>query len=330
MKRKSFYTTLITAVLAAVLLIGCGIIFLRSARYGEAVLKNIVKEYNTTPTLGQLFNLEVNCVLPWGQNIDSINYLPGEGLVMQGAISSRNTAFSLKGRTTKITVPVRSCRPGKVEPGAVNISVTRTLHHSAVKKQSLSSQFSPVEISPLKVENPDQLPLAGDYQKPANRSYALWYGIAGAVMLLPALLAWLIFRYSKRRSREQEILPPWEIARRNLDELRKTADAGKQPLAWCVARLSDVVREYLSVRYCWRVKQQTTEEFFAALKRKNSPLTAGQTFYLEEFMKQADLIKFANIKPDKDAFALAADRAEELIEQTALPDKSEEANEVNK
>ena len=93
-----------------------------------------------------------------------------------------------------------------------------------------------------------------------------------------------------------------------------------------MAKLSDVVREYLSVRYCWRVKQQTTEEFFAALKRKNSPLTAGQTFYLEEFMKQADLIKFANIKPDKDAFALAADRAEELIEQTALPDKSEEVD----
>ena len=112
------------------------------------------------------------------------------------------------------------------------------------------------------------------------------------------------------------VLPPWEIARKSLAELRKTAEAGKQPLEWCVARLSDVVREYLSVRFNWQIRQQTTEEFFAELKRKRSPLSAAQTFYLEEFMKQSDLIKFANIRPDKDAFNQAVNRAEDLVEQT--------------
>ena len=112
------------------------------------------------------------------------------------------------------------------------------------------------------------------------------------------------------------VLPPWEIARKSLAELRKTAEAGKQPLEWCVVKLTDVVREYLSIRFNWRVKQQTTEEFFASLKRKNSPLSATQTFYLEEFMKQSDLIKFANIKPDKDTFAQAIDRAEDLVNET--------------
>ena len=38
---------------------------------------------------------------------------------------------------------------------------------------------------------------------------------------------------------------------------------------------------------------------------------------LEEFMKQSDLVKFANIRPDKDAFAQAVDRAGELVKQTS-------------
>ena len=141
------------------------------------------------------------------------------------------------------------------------------------------------------------------------------------------MLWWLKKRHNQL---QKEVLPPWVIARNNLEELRKTAIAGKQPLEWCVAKLSDVVREYLSIRFSWRVKQQTTEEFFASLKRKNSPLSAAQTFYLEEFMKQSDLVKFANIKPDKEAFTIAVDRAEELVEQTGIEEKSANAHEVKK
>ena len=330
MKRKGLYITIFAVLAAVVFLSFCGIKFLGSARHGEALLKDIIQKYDNTPALGELFNLEVACALPWGQDINGINFLPGDGLILQNAIRRQTTAFTLNGRTEKITLPVKGYRPGKIEPGTVSISIERPLHRSAVKKQTLTCKFKTVEIAPLKVENPDQLPLADEFSKATARPRKLWYWFAIAAIILAALLVWSIFKYRQKQIMQKAVLPPWEIARRNLDELRKTAEAGKQPLAWCVAKLSDVVREYLSVRFSWRIKQQTTEEFFAALKRKNSPLSAGQTFYLEEFMKQADLIKFANIRPDKEAFAQAADRAEELITQTALPENSDGKSEVTK
>ena len=318
MKRKTL--VFIIAIIAAVLTISvlCGALFLKSARSGEALLKAVEKDFEQTPSLGKLVNLEVNCVLPWGQELGTIGFLPGDGIIQQGAITVKTGNYTARNRTKIITVPVKSYRTGKLELGSLQTNIERPWHISTVKKQTLSHKFPAMDFTALKVENPDQLPLADNALPPAdkaNKHFKYWLTIAGIVL---ALIVSAIYFWRRRKNRQlaQEILPPWEIAWRNLEELRKTADAGKQPLAWCVAKLSDVVRDYLSVRFSWKVSQQTTEEFFASLKRKSSPLSAAQTFYLEEFMKQSDLVKFANIKPDKDAFAQAVDRAGELVKQT--------------
>ena len=316
MKRKIFYIIIAIAATVLIILTLCGVNFLQAARNGEAVLKNIEQKFDTTPPLGKLVNLELACAIPWGQYVDGVDFLPGEGLLLQGDIKTGTSNPTMRNRTVNITLPVKSYRPGKLELGKVELKIARPWHHSTIKKQTLSCELGTGEFVPLKVENPDQLPLAGEAIRQLKQSDKLYYWLISAVVLLAACLIFIFLKYHKNRQIQQEILPPWEIARRNLEELRKTANAGKQPLEWCVVKLTDVVREYLSIRFNWRAQQQTTEEFFASLKRKNSPLSTTQTFYLEEFMKQSDLIKFANIKPDKDSFAQAVDRAEDLVNET--------------
>ena len=315
MKRKNLYI-FAAAVVVLILCIVCSVNFLQAARSGEAELKNIEQRFNTTPALGKLVDLELSCYIPWGQSLAGVDFLPGEGLLLQKNISIDSTTYTAKKRTLHIKLPVKSYRSGKLDLGRVELKIERPWHKSAIKKQTITANLGALEFAPLKVENPDQLPLADSAKLQQKTNSRLYYYLAAAGLILLGAIIAIYLKYRKNHQRQQEILPPWEIARRNLDELRKTANAGKQPLEWCVVKLTDVVREYLSIRFNWRVKQQTTEEFFASLKRKNSPLSATQTFYLEEFMKQSDLIKFANIKPDKDTFAQAIDRAEDLVNET--------------
>lgn len=317
MKRKVFYISIAAVVLILALLAIGGVNILKSARSGEAVLEKVAKTFEVTPSLGDLVNLELSCAIPWGQNINGVYFTPGEGILLQESIKTSIARRSLHNRIMKITVPVKSYRSGKLDLGKVELTVERPLHKSTIKKQSLSCALDSMEFAPLKIKDPDQLPLADSAVKSVaiTQQYRWFWLSAAAVILIIAVIIFIWLR-AKNQRLQQDILPPWVIAQRNLEELRKTANAGKQPLSWCVAKLSDVVRDYLSIRFSWKIKQQTTEEFFASLKRKNSPLNAAQTFYLEEFMKQSDLVKFANIKPDRDTFAQAVDRAEELINQT--------------
>ena len=81
-----------------------------------------------------------------------------------------------------------------------------------------------------------------------------------------------------------------------------------------------MVRSYLSKRFNYPAITQTTEEFFTTLRKQNSQLTAAQVRYLEDFLSAADLVKFANLRPEKDMFENAAVKAEKLIDETGIPD----------
>ena len=126
------------------------------------------------------------------------------------------------------------------------------------------------------------------------------------------LTIWLIKKY---RSQTPDI-PIWTASLQDLNELKQIADSGERPLNWCVARLTDVVRKYLTKRFNWHTEQQTTEEFFDSIKGKKTPLTHQQLNYLEDFMRSADLVKFANIRPDRNSFDQALENAEDLIRET--------------
>ena len=306
-------SVLILLLTAAALL--CGVWFFRSAWYGEAELLSMPYA-NGMPFLGNTVYANTICELPWGQSLKEVRYDSGDGVFQAGRIKTRTQSISRHGQRKLITVPLKSSRTGKVEPGTVTISVERPFFKGSVRKKSSSTQLESFTVAPLTINDKNQLPLAGELSvpEPATRQYYFW---AAGILLLALAIWWVVKKFRRRKVR---VLMPWEIARAELVELRRTADLHQQPLAWCVARLTDVVRSYLTLRYHYPVISQTTEEFFTALRRGDSQLNAAQIRYLEDFLSAADLIKFANIRPDQEMFESAVVRAEKLIDETGTTD----------
>ena len=314
MKRKTLIITTIAvlSILCAIILILGAVLWLRAARSGEikftapeaaSVEKNI---------LGDLTVLNLYGELPWGQYLTASSCIPGEGTVLSGQIAVRKQASSLNGQKLQLSIPLKSYRTGSIPSGKVSLTIERPFFRKGPRKITREIPLPALQVSDRTVKDRNQLPLADQLQPPeVNYSRSNWI-MAGAVLLLLAiiLILWLRFR---SKNAPQRILPPWEIARKHLTELRQTANDGKRPLEWCVAQLTDVVRDYLSIRFNWPVRQQTTAEFFASLKHKKTPLTTQQIRYLEDFLTSADLVKFANIRPDQNEFDQAVDHAEGLV-----------------
>ena len=61
-----------------------------------------------------------------------------------------------------------------------------------------------------------------------------------------------------------------------------------------IAKLCDILREYLEKRFALRASRQTTGEFLASLEQDHDALlTAEQHLFLQEFLYTADMVKFA-------------------------------------
>lgn len=293
----------------------CGVWFFRAAWYGEAELLSMPNPPEK-PLLGSTVKVQTACDLPWGQTIKDVVWDSGDGVFQAGNIKIHTQKISRSGQRKVITVPLKSSRTGKIEPGKITINVERPFFKGAMRKKTYTAQLKSFTVEPLKIADKNQLPLAGELSPPEQAAFPYWYWAAGIIFPVLIIL-WLIKKFHRRKTRE---LMPWEIAKNELMELRRTAALHQQPLAWCVARLTDVVRRYLTLRYHYPAISQTTEEFFAALRRGESKLDAGQIRYLEEFLSAADLIKFANIRPEQEMFESAVTRAEKLIDETGNTD----------
>lgn len=302
-------------LLLTALLIYCAVYYVQAARHGKAVLEDLSIQ-PTAPALGETVKLRTVCFLPWGQELQDVKFQPGNGTVQQGTAGISSGAWSQHGRKILIDIALCAYRPGKLPGGTLTVDIQRPYAVDVPRKITLSQTAPELDVKVLQIADRDRLMLADTLFKPES-SNTRYYWIAGSVLavILLAVLLWKLFR---KRRKPEIILPPWIRARRDLDELRSTASSGGKSLEWCIVRLTDVVRDYLSERFALPICQQTTSEFFASLKKKQSPLSRNQICYLEDFLTSADLVKFANVKTNSDDFTLAVDRAEELISETAV------------
>lgn len=145
----------------------------------------------------------------------------------------------------------------------------------------------------------------------------LWpWLLAGAVVLLAAspLLAraWLSRRAQARRQ------SAYQVARSELDALlygpRPPSDDEIAVDAFYVT-LSGIVRRYLEGRFGLHSPEQTTDEFLDSLA--SSPdLRRGHQDLLHEFLRGADLVKFAHELPDASGINISVGLAQRFLEET--------------
>ena len=124
--------------------------------------------------------------------------------------------------------------------------------------------------------------------------------------IVRAILAW------RRRARRRSA---YDIARSRLDQLLAKPRPTAEQIDAFYVELSDIVRRYLEDRFELRAPELTTEEFLASVG-ESPDLSRDHQALLREFLRQADLVKFAGLQPSHEDVERSIDAARRFINET--------------
>ena len=162
---------------------------------------------------------------------------------------------------------------------------------------------------------------AADLKPPLGRLEPLgpppsprWPWVAGVLVLLAVagplaakgLTAW------RRRARRRSA---YEIAKARLERLLAQPRPDAEQVDAFYVELSGVVRRYLEDRFDLRAPELTTEEFLAGVGQSPDLSHAHQAL-LREFLRQADLVKFAGARPSREDIEQSIAAAQRFLEET--------------
>jgi len=126
-----------------------------------------------------------------------------------------------------------------------------------------------------------------------------WIGI----VLLVAVIAGLLYYFLKKKKKQPAAIatrlsttvPPYEAAMEALESLRakKLWQSGRVKDYY--SELTEIVREYIELRYPVRAMEMTTAEIYAALRQTEVETSSREK--LNQVLVLADLVKFAKEQP---------------------------------
>ena len=138
------------------------------------------------------------------------------------------------------------------------------------------------------------------------------FGVAGLVLLLLFLL-----KRTVRTSAEK--VDPGQVAQRKLRKLGSRLSAGMPPPE-CYEELSNIMRSFLENHYRIRALEAVTQEIERDLKK----LGVAGFESIMNLLAQADLVKFADSRPDAEESRQSLRKAEEVIRSARTPRPPEE------
>jgi len=188
----------------------------------------------------------------------------------------------------------------------------------------------------VKVESPTaNTPEARPRSNPAfRRQLEEWTSLKQAVkiggigLLAGAALAGLIWAWLKRPKRlppPPPPRPPWELALEELARLKSFELLRAQRYADFYAQVSDTVRKYLGGRFGYDGLECTTREAIAELRRQ--AISQSMFHSVDQFLTQADLVKFARLTPTEPECMTAIAEAETIVTATLpVPEVRQDEN----
>jgi hypothetical protein len=195
-----------------------------------------------------------------------------------------------------------------------------------------------VDVSTVAVDTIKQplFPIkAVHHEKITLKDYAInyWYLLFGLFWLI---LIWYIF-FRKKETKEEKFarllakLPPFEIAKRQLQKLDKKQLWQNNKTKEYYSELTDILRNYIERELKIPAMESTTKELIDALQNKEimSKLEMPKETLtrLESLLKDADLVKFAKMKPIYDEILTHRKEADQIL--IGLKPKTIEENEVD-
>ena len=140
-----------------------------------------------------------------------------------------------------------------------------------------------------------------------------WPWVVGGALALLAITpsAYRAYARYRRRARRRSA---YDIAHGRLERLvQKRTSFGDADAFYVV--LSDIVRRYLEDRFELRAPELTTEEFLLSVG-ESPDLSDEHQLLLREFLRLADLVKFAGLQPSADDMARSIEAAQQFLEET--------------
>lgn len=141
--------------------------------------------------------------------------------------------------------------------------------------------------------------------------------IGGAALVLGAIVAWLLGKWLRRPKPlppPPPPRPPWEVALEELFDVRHAGLIAEGRLAEHFDRVSDTLRKYLGARFGFDGLESTTREALGVLRGMRPAIQPLEA--IEQFLRQADLVKFAKTVPTAEDGELALVRAEHIVRET--------------
>jgi len=165
--------------------------------------------------------------------------------------------------------------------------------------------------------------IKGAAEMPTESAWFWWViGGGAAALLVMVLLLALLLR--QRKPAVQRILAPHEWALQELDAIAKAQLIEQRAFEPFYVRLSAVVRGYLERRFGLMAPERTTDEFLHEARRSNH-LRDDQRRLLSDFLRAADMVKFARFEPTDTDCREALASARSFVEQTVLREPAPDA-----
>ena len=145
------------------------------------------------------------------------------------------------------------------------------------------------------------------------------------MLLLPVIIAvsggaglilLVVFLLKRILSISAEKIDPGQVAQRKLRKLANRLSMGMPPPE-CYEELSDIMRSFLEKRYRIRALEAVTQEIERDLKK----LGVAGFESIMSLLKQADLVKFADSRPNIEESLNSLHKAEEVIRTAQEPEE---------
>ena len=150
-----------------------------------------------------------------------------------------------------------------------------------------------------------------------------WLVALAALLAVAAPFAWRAYNRARMQGRRRSA---WELARSRLDALSsRPLPSDADEIDQFFVELSALIRRYLEDRFELRAPELTTEEFLQVASA-SPDLGEEQQGFLRDFLRRADMVKFARFIPEPDDIRTALGAASRFLDQTHQPsdDTSEE------
>ena len=205
-------------------------------------------------------------------------------------------------------------RPGRQAVPVLGLPFMRGV--KGLTRGTLPSDSAFVEIVPVA---PPGNPALKDIREPLERRGPKWWVVAGGLAAASVVGVGLLRRRRALRPRASPVSPappavaptpdPYEQAMIRLQGIEQSGRAGEGEPARRYAAVADVLRAYLEDAHGVPARRRTSGELARALPAGLTVNGVGSRF--AALLAEADLVKFARLRPDADA-------AEEAVRSARL------------